>query len=240
MAQTVNVFCAGSLKAPVTKIVQSDAFKDLGIEATFGPSGYLKEQILAGKPCDLFISANKPLADDIALNKKYGAKLICRNDMVLSVRAERFPAPDTVWTVLRDESIRLGGHDPAISPCGQYAQEILDDIYKMEPYLGDHLKERYVVLENGVDGQTVPDDLFPAEYFLTKQLCDAYLGYGSFYRARGIPQTLRVLPLTDITTMKTECWSACNPENQTAVKFRDYLLSDEGQQILKEGGFLPL
>jgi molybdate transport system substrate-binding protein len=58
-AETIHLYAAGSLRAALTDVAKAYETMDSNrIEAKYGPSGLLKNEIVAGAKVDVFASAN--------------------------------------------------------------------------------------------------------------------------------------------------------------------------------------
>ena len=91
----VQLYAAGSLRAPMTEIVQ--AFTASGgpaVNATYGASGLLRERIEKGEPADVFASADVGNPQALARAGRAAAPVVfARNRLVRARRAGRGRRP---------------------------------------------------------------------------------------------------------------------------------------------------
>src|SRR4051794_23378159 len=92
---SVRLFSAGSLKAALTEMSKEfEAQQSTKVEATFGPSGVLKQRLEAGEQADLFTSAN--MDHPRALNEAGLASPVqafARNELCALVRPQLAVTP---------------------------------------------------------------------------------------------------------------------------------------------------
>src|SRR5215468_1107074 len=80
-ADTIQLYAAGSLRAAMTEITKSfEAETGNNVQAKYGASGLLKEEIAGGARADVFASANMEHPQALADAKKAGpVVLFARN-----------------------------------------------------------------------------------------------------------------------------------------------------------------
>ena len=123
-AEPVSVFAAGSLKAALSELARAFQHQyEIPVQATFGPSGLLRERIEAGEPVQVFASANmqhpqKLHQADLFLT--YCTNAVAAKREVQTLRTVRIP---TVLTVGADYGLIVLG-EPA-APAWRFALYIL-------------------------------------------------------------------------------------------------------------------
>src|SRR5262245_46412762 len=87
-ADTVHLYAAGSLKSALTEVSQAYQTRNANkIEAKYGPSGLLKNEIVAGAKADVFASANMKHPQTLCNDKKSGPVIrFARNKLCALVR----------------------------------------------------------------------------------------------------------------------------------------------------------
>jgi ABC-type molybdate transport system substrate-binding protein len=116
-AETVSLFAAGSLKAALTeaaKAFEKDGSGKVQVQATFGPSGLLRERIEKGEPAHVFASADtshpKRLADQ---GRSMGpVRIFARNQLCALARSDLAVSSERLLDVMLDAQVRLGTSTP--------------------------------------------------------------------------------------------------------------------------------
>jgi molybdate transport system substrate-binding protein len=87
-ADTIRVYAAGSLRTALTDVAKAfEADSGTQVEARYGPSGILKDEIARGAKADVFASANMEHAEALSAIKKSGPVLrFARNRLCALVR----------------------------------------------------------------------------------------------------------------------------------------------------------
>ena len=118
----VQLYAAGSLRAPMTEIVQ--AFTASGgpaVNATFGASGLLRERIEKGEPADVFASADVGNPQALALaGRATPPVLFARNRLCALVAPGVAATADTLLDRMLDSQVKLGTSTPKADPAGDY------------------------------------------------------------------------------------------------------------------------
>ena len=138
-AQTITVAAAASLQEPLVKAIAlyNEAQPNVTVEATYGGSGALLEQIQNGAPVDIFLSASKKYitdAETAGLLAENSAFNWLTNSLVVASAAKSEIAVTTLEEVAELQNIALG--TPESVPAGKYAQEALTNAQlweKVEP-----------------------------------------------------------------------------------------------------------
>ncbi|MEG2984673.1 MAG: molybdate ABC transporter substrate-binding protein [Peptostreptococcaceae bacterium] len=123
----INVSVASSLKDPLLKIEElyEKENKDVDLVLNFGSSGSLKQQIIQGAPCDIFISASKRYMDELKkdgylLDDNY--KNLVKNELVLVSNTKNIKS---IEDLKNDEYKTIGLGEVNSVPVGQYADEVV-------------------------------------------------------------------------------------------------------------------
>ena len=122
---TVLLYAAGSLRSALTDI--GNAFKaatGLAVEAKFGPSGLLKDEIMGGAKAEVFASANMEHPQALAAAKRSGpVVLFARNELCALVSSKLAVTSETLLDAMLDPNVKLGTSTPGADPSGDYAFE---------------------------------------------------------------------------------------------------------------------
>src|SRR5215831_2306562 len=122
-AETVHLYAAGSLKGALTDIARAyDASTGNKIEAKYGPSGLLKNEIAGGARADVFASANMEHPQALHDEKKSGPVIrFTRNKLCALVKPRLKVDSKNLLEHLLDPTIKLGTSTPKADPSGDYA-----------------------------------------------------------------------------------------------------------------------
>jgi len=230
-AQEVTLSVAVSMKDAVEAIGREFVASRSGVilRYNFGSSGELQQQIEAGAPVDLFVSAAERQMDD--LERKGLIRAATRRSFARNVLTVVRPADSTIVLgtpddLLRPDVQRIVIGNPKTVPAGQYAEECLK-----ATGLWDRLRSRLVLAENVRQAlDYVARGEVDAGFVYTT---DAALRRGkvreAFRPAEGTYRPI-IYPAAVVTDAK---------QPALAQAFLDRLLSREGQAVLARFGFLP-
>ncbi len=94
------------------------------VQAKFGASGLLKDEIAGGARAEVFASANMEHPRALAAAKKSGpVVLFARNKLCALVRPGLAVTSDTLLERMLDPQVKLGTSTPKADPSGDYAFE---------------------------------------------------------------------------------------------------------------------
>jgi ABC-type molybdate transport system substrate-binding protein len=120
-ADTVQLYAADSLRSALTEMVAAFAPRTK-VQAKFGPSGTLKDEIAVGAPAHVFASANMERPQALALAGKSGpVVLFARNRMCALVRSGVAANTATLLDRMLDPNVKLGTSTPRADRSGDYA-----------------------------------------------------------------------------------------------------------------------
>jgi molybdate transport system substrate-binding protein len=217
----IKVFAAASLTAAFTEIGQQFTAANGGAKVTFNFAGSqaLATQIQQAAPADVFASADlsnmDKVKDQVGTPQDFASNLL---QMVVEKGN-----PNNVATVedLADSDLKVVLAAPEV-PAGKYAAEILGKA-------GVTVKP--VSEEDNVKAVVTKVSLGEADAGIV-YVTDVTAG-GDKVEGVEIPEELNVVATYPIATVK----ESKSPDQAQA--FMDLVLSAEGQQVLKEHGFLP-
>jgi molybdate transport system substrate-binding protein len=217
----IKVFAAASLTAAFTEIGQQFTAANGGAKVTFNFAGSqaLATQIQQAAPADVFASADlsnmDKVKDQVDTPQNFASNL-------LQLVVEK-GNPKNVATVedLADRDLKVVLAAPEV-PAGKYAAEILGKA-------GVTVKP--VSEEDNVKAVVTKVSLGEADAGIV-YVTDVTAG-GDKVEGVEIPEELNVVATYPIATVK----ESKSPDQ--AQVFMDLVLSAEGQQVLKEHGFLP-
>ena len=225
LSGTITISAAASLTEAFGDIdaAFTEANPDVTVTPTFDSSSVLAQQILAGAPSDGFASADeanmKKVTDAGAIE---GTPIVfARNSLVIVTK----PGNPQNITSLEDLStagvISLCGEDV---PCGRYAKQILDEAKVVIPETsvtrGQNVKATLNAVTHG--------DAVAGIVYVT----DAETA-GAEVDTVEIPDAQNAIATYPYGVVKA------SSSKDLATAYGEFLVSDEGQKILGDHGFLP-
>ena len=113
-ADIVQLYAAGSLRGPLNDV--SAAFRTsfgIAVQAKYGPSGILKDEIAAGAKADVFASANMAHPQSLADADKSGpVVLFARNKLCALVRPGLAVTTANLLDQMLEPDVKLGTSTP--------------------------------------------------------------------------------------------------------------------------------
>lgn len=237
MNEVVRVLAAGSLRHALPEIAA--AFEEttgVTVSLSLGPAGLLRERIEMGEAFDLFASANMAHPQrlvSIGLAKE--PVCFARNQLVIIARADLKLTPENLVPVLSASSTRIGTSTPGDDPSGDYAFDMFDRLDGHHPGLGKTLKIRALQL---VGGRHSPPGR-SATGLIAEGVVDLFLGYASNARLHEGNPAFSVVNIPPAFSPTIEYGLALSRyATNEAASLRDFLISEDAEQILGRYGFL--
>src|SRR5262245_30612358 len=157
-AETVQLFAAGSLRAALTDV--GAAFeKSSGhkVEAKWGPSGTLKDEIMGGANAQVFASANMEHPAALAQAGRSGkVTMFARNRLCALARPGLAVSTTTLLDVMLDPAIKVATSTPKADPSGDYAFEMFRKAEALKPGARDTLERKALQLTGGATSAQTP------------------------------------------------------------------------------------
>lgn len=233
--RTLTVFAAASLTDAFSEI--GDAFESanpgVSITLNFAGSQALRTQVEQGAVADVFASANTKEMDALVTGDFVtadSAKIFLTNQLVVIMPASN-PAGLTTLNNLSRPGLKIVLAAEEV-PVGKYAVQVLD---KLDASFGSSYKNS--VLENVVSYE---NDVKQVVAKVQLGEADAGIVYSSDAVAAPelqkieIPAELNVVAKYPIASMSR------STNSELAEAFISYVLSADGQAILKKWGFYPI
>ena len=209
---TLTVFAAASLQESFTELAEAfEEQHDADVEFNFGPSSGLAEQINSGAPADVFASASVKTMEQVTED----ADIFAVNTMQIAVPSDN-PAGIDALEDLANPDTKVALCQPEV-PCGVVAKAVLDNA--------------------GVALTPVSEETDVKAVLTKVQLgeVDAGIVYVTDVRAAGDKVTGVVIP-GDVNST-TDYPIATISDNDLARAWVEFILSEEGQEVLAEHGF---
>src|SRR5262245_1724083 len=243
-ADTVQLYAAGSLRAALNDV--GNAFRTkfgIAVQAKYGPSGILKDEIAGGAKADVFASANMMHPQSLADAGKSGpVVLFARNRLCALVRPGLPVTPANLLDRMLDLNVKLGTSTPKADPSGDYALEVFDKAQALRPGARAILEKKALQLTGGPSSVQPPAGRNAYGWHVAEGRADIFLAYCSAtrealeqnpeQRSVALPGTLMVGADYGLAVLK-----GASP---SAQQFADYIVSSEGQRVLASYGFAPV
>jgi molybdate transport system substrate-binding protein len=243
VAEPLHIYAAGSLSAAFTDMIK--AFPgDKGDIATpvFGPSGMLRERIEHGDQVDVFASADMDQPRRLA-DSRGGSFVVMftRNRLCALGRASLGLTTENMLERLLDPSVRLATSTPGADPGGDYAWAVFARAEKVHPGAQAILEHKAMQLVGGPSSKPLVPGHGAVQGVFLADRADVMLGYcsssGPVMREIAglvsvpLPRTLAVGPAYGLIVLS---------DQPLATRFALFVLSEQGQVILRQHGFDPI
>src|SRR5215475_1182861 len=237
----VQLYAAGSLRSALTEIATAfETTAGVKVQAKFGPSGTLKDEIAAGARADMFASANMEHPQALASARKSGpVVLFARNRLCALARPGVAVETATLLDRMLDPGVKLGTSTPRADPSGDYAWEVFHKADKLRPGAFATLERKALKLVGGPDAPTAPTGRTVYGMLIADGKADLFLTYctnaAEAKREIGgaqivaLPEELAVGADYGLTVI-----AQATPD---AYRFAMYILSTDGQRLLSKHGF---
>jgi molybdate transport system substrate-binding protein len=218
---TVTVFAAASLTDAFDEIDAAfeEANPGVTVEANYGASSALREQILAGAPADVFASANTSNMDQVVA----GGAAEDPTDFVTNVLQIAVPAGNDADVAglddFADPDLLIGLCAEEV-PCGEFGRAALANA-GITPSIDTNEPDVRSLLTKLEAGELDAGIVYVTDVMAAG---DAVEGI-DIPEDDNVVATYPIAPLTDA------------PNGEAAAAFVDFVLSDEGQEILSSYGF---
>jgi molybdate transport system substrate-binding protein len=242
-AETVQLYAAGSLKAALTDVAKAyEAMTGNKIDAKYGPSGILKNEISAGATANVFASANMEHPQALHDEKKSGPVFrFARNKLCALVRPGLVVDSATLLDRMLDPGLKVGTSTPKADPSGDYAFEVFRRAEATKPGVQSALEKKALQLTGGANSASPPPGRTVYGWHVAEGRADIFLTYctnalaaqkeDSRQQMVALPEKLAVGADYGLTVI--------NGGPPAAQRFADFILSPEGQKILTGHGFSP-
>src|SRR5262250_1665806 len=175
----VQLYAAGSLRAALSEIATAfEATAGIKVQAKFGASGTLKDEIVAGARADVFASANMEHPQALASARKSGpVVLFARNRLCALVRPGLAVETATLLDRMLDPNVKLGTSTPRADPSGDYAWEVFRKADTLRPGAFATLEAKALQLVGGPNAPTAPPGRSVYAMLIAEGKADLFLTY---------------------------------------------------------------
>ena len=225
-AVELNISAAASLKEAMEKIEEEykKVNENVTLVVNYGASGSLQQQIEQGAPCDVFISAGQKqmkALDEASLLLEGTYKDLLENDLVLI--APKDSDVSNLDDLITNKVKHIAVGEPSSVPAGKYADEVLVNLD-----LKDKIKDKLVFAKD------------VKEVLAWTQSGNAEVGF-VYYSDTINTDNVKIVETTPSTSHSAIVYPIAvikeSKKPEAAKEFEDFLLSKDGQVILKDFGY---
>jgi len=232
----MTVFAAASLTELFTEIkgVFEKANPGVTVQYNFGGSPTLVTQLTQGAPADVFASADQPNMENAVKGGVIAGtpQTFVKNKLVIIVPKEN-KTGITAPKDLAKPGVKFDTTQVDV-PVGKYTQQVLDNFSKLPDYGADFKVK--------VNTNTVSQEDNVKAVVQKVQLGEADAGIVYATDAQAVKDKLTIIAIPDAqNVIATYPVALVKDAKQAALgqQFVDYLLSADGQAILRKYGFAP-
>lgn len=240
-SDTVLLHAAGSLRGALAEVSQAfEKSAPFKVQAKFGASGLLKDEIAGGARAEVFASANMEHPRALAAAKKSGpVVLFARNKLCALVRPGLAVTSDTLLERMLDPQVKLGTSTPKADPSGDYAFEAFRKAETVRTDARSVLEKKALHLTGGAGSAVPPAGRNPYGWHIAEGRADMFLAYCTAARdARQENAELQSIVLPDALAVSADYGLTVMADaSPRAYQFALFILSSEGQRILAAYGF---
>ncbi len=243
LADTVQLYAAGSLRDALTDVAKAYQAKTGDkVEAKFGPSGVLKNEIAGGANAQVFASANMEHPQALHDAGKSGPVIrFARNKMCALANPLLKVDSSNLLERMLDPLVKLGISTPKADPSGDYAIEIFRKAEAIKPGARAELEKKAQQLTGSATSAAPPAGRLVYGWLVAEGKADIFLTYCTNARAaqkqnRG--QQIVELP-DDLSVGADYGLTVIDGAPPVAQRFANFIVSPDGEAILLSYGFAP-
>jgi molybdenum ABC transporter molybdate-binding protein len=240
-ADPVYLHAAGSLRFALTDVSKAfEAATKLKVQAKYGASGTLRNEIAQGARAEVFASANMAHPQSLAKAGKSGpVVLFARNRLCALAKPGLAVTPATLLERMLDSSVKLGTSTPKADPSGDYAWEAFRKADKLKPGAFATLEKKAFKLVGGPDGAKAPPGRTVYGILVADGRADIFLTYCTNAAAAQREHTnQQVVALPDNLAVGADYGlTVMAGASAGAYELAMFILSTAGQRILAKYGF---
>jgi molybdate transport system substrate-binding protein len=240
--EMVRLHAAGSLRPALTDLAADfTAATGIKVEAQFGASGLLRERLATGEASDVFASAD--LGNPRALHAQGKAGpvvLFARNRLCAVTRPGFVASTATLLEAMLDPAVKLATSTPRNDPAGDYAWEVFRKADAVHPGSRARLEAKALQLAGNDQAPAPPPGKGLYAWNLEAGRADVFLTYCT--NGRGVVRELAGAAIVELppalaTGAEYGVTVLKGGNAAAALALLSYLLSPEGQAILRRHGF---
>jgi molybdenum ABC transporter molybdate-binding protein len=240
-ADTVKLHSAGSLRGALTDVAKAfQAASGHTVEAKYGPSGLLKNEIASGAPAQVFTSANREHPQALHDAGKSGpVRLFTRNKLCALVKPGLHVTSENLLAQMLDPNVKLGTSTPKADPSGDYAFEVFHKAEAVKPGTQAVLEKKALQLTGGATSAAAPAGRAVYGWHVAEGRADIFLTYcTNAVVAQKENPGQQIVALPDNLSVGADYgMTVINGAPPAAQQFADFIMSPPAQRILVSHGF---
>ena len=229
---------AGSWRAVMSEMTQAyHAQGGAKFTVQYGPSGNLRKEIAMGKKIDAFASADAKHTDALAQSKVLGPSVVfAYNDLCVIARQGVGLDADNLVRKLTLPTVRVATSTPKSDPMGDYTWQFFRKAEQKEQLAFQALDKKALKLSGATAPK--PGEKLPYVTAFENNQADAYVMYctNAATTKKSLPK-LQIVRIPDDLNVRSAYGIAAHPASKEGEQFKRFVLSSEGQQILRKHGF---
>jgi molybdate transport system substrate-binding protein len=240
-AESLKLYAAGSLKVALSDVASSyEKIYKAKVTTKFGPSGLLTTAIEAGENPDVFASANMTHPEKLASSGWGGpVVLFTRNQLCALAQPDSGVTTDNLLNTLMDKNVRVGISTPKADPSGDYAWDLFKKAETIKEGNFATLSGKALQLTGGPDSEKAPEGRNHYGWLMSEKKADVFLTYcTNAVLAQKEVQSLKVVRIPEDLSVGADYGLLVrNGAPNEAWRLAMYILSPDGQKILRQYGF---
>ena len=237
----VLLHAAGSLRGALTEVAKAfKAASGVNVQAKYGPSGTLRDEIAGGAKADVFASANMAHPQSLAESGRSGAvALFARNRLCALARPGLAVTPESLLDAMLRDDVKVGTSTPKADPSGDYAFEVFARAEALKTGSRAALEKKALQLTGGPSSAQPPAGRSVYGWHVAEGRADIFLTYrtNAAVGARENPgQQIVALPDT-LAVAADYGLSVIDGASPQAHDLATFILSHDGRRILQQHGF---
>jgi molybdenum ABC transporter molybdate-binding protein len=239
--EPVLLHAAGSLRAALGEVAAAFAAESGSkVDAKYGPSGTLRDEIAAGGRAQVFASANMEHPQSIAAaGKSSPVVLFARNRLCALVKPGLSVTAETLLSTMLREDVKLGTSTPKADPSGDYVLEVFAKADALKGGSRKILEQKAQQLTGGPSSVPGPAGRSVYGWHVAEGRADIFLTYCTnalTAQRENAGQQIAMLP-EPLAVGADYGMTVMNDSPPAAYRFALFVVSAKGQQILAKHGF---
>jgi ABC-type molybdate transport system substrate-binding protein len=240
-AGSLTLYAAGSLKEALGEVAASyEKIYKVKVATKFGPSGLLRKAIQGGENVDVFASADMSQPEALTAGG-WGSPVVLfvRNRLCALAQPNLQVTTDNLLNTLLDKNVRVGTSTPKADPSGDYAWELFKKADTVRKGAFNTLSAKALQLTGGPDSVKAPEGRNQYGWAMAEKKTDIFLTYcTNAVAAKKQVTSLKIIGIPkDLSVAADYGLLVRNGAPAEAWRLAMYILSPEGQKILKQYGF---
>jgi molybdate transport system substrate-binding protein len=241
LADTVELYAAGSLRGALTDAAKAfEAKTGNKVEAKFGASGLLKNEIAGGANAQVFASANMEHPQALHDAGKGGPVVrFARNKMCALANPLLKVDGTNLLARMLDPLVKLGISTPRADPSGDYAIEIFRKAEAIKSGAQAELEKKAHQLTGSASSAAPPAGRLVYGWLIAEGKADIFLTYCTNARAAQKQNSgQQIIELPDNLSVGADYGlTVIDGAPPAAQSFANFIVSPDGETILASYGF---